>query len=318
MNLVNNKMDIYCGVKEWLKSYKKQTVKPATYDRMMISLKLMSKYAISFIKIEDISSDSLQQYVNTLQNDGYAKTTIRKQYVLLAAFLKYCHSQNIISSPIYMSIMIPKESNVIKHKKQIETYSFEEQTRLKQILRSYNHISYVVAILMLEAGLRVGEALAITWKDINWQRKCLSINKTFVRLNNSRVVYIQSSPKTESSNRTIPLNNECISALKYIYASKDIFDENLKDAYVFEKPGSSSTITYESVRYHLTKVCEKAKVEYKGNHVFRHTFATNAYYKGANVKILSKMLGHADTSITYNTYIHLFGDALEEMRAIIE
>ena len=52
-------------------------------------------------------------------------------------------------------------------------------------------------------------------------------------------------------------------------------------------------------------------------HVFRHTFATNCYYRGCDVKILSKLLGHSSVTVTYNTYIHLFGDALEEMRAVL-
>ena len=62
----------------------------------------------------------------------------------------------------------------------------------------------------------------------------------------------------------------------------------------------------------------KAQVEYRGMHVFRHTFATNCYYKGCEIKKLSKLLGHASVTITYNTYIHLYGDALEELRSVIE
>lgn len=54
-----------------------------------------------------------------------------------------------------------------------------------------------------------------------------------------------------------------------------------------------------------------------GNHALRHTCATNCYNRGCDVKILSKLLGHADVSITYNIYIHLYGDALEEMRSVI-
>ena len=72
------------------------------------------------------------------------------------------------------------------------------------------------------------------------------------------------------------------------------------------------------MRYQIQKACLTAGVPYKGLHVFRHTFATNCYYRGANVKLLSKLLGHADVSITYNTYIHLFGDALEEMRNVVD
>ena len=56
---------------------------------------------------------------------------------------------------------------------------------------------------------------------------------------------------------------------------------------------------------------------YLGMHAFRHTFATNCYERGCDVKILSKLLGHSDVAITYNIYIHLYGDALEEMRRVV-
>ena len=67
----------------------------------------------------------------------------------------------------------------------------------------------------------------------------------------------------------------------------------------------------------INKACDLAGVKYLGQHVFRHTFATNCYARGCDVKVLSKLLGHSDVTITYNTYIHLFGDALEEMRKVI-
>ena len=52
-------------------------------------------------------------------------------------------------------------------------------------------------------------------------------------------------------------------------------------------------------------------------HVFRHTFATNCYHKGVDVKILSRLLGHADVNITYNIYVHLYGDGFDEMYAAL-
>lgn len=62
----------------------------------------------------------------------------------------------------------------------------------------------------------------------------------------------------------------------------------------------------------------KYKVEWRGFHVLRHTFATNCYYKGADVKKLSKLLGHVNVTITYNIYINLYGDCLEELRSNVD
>jgi site-specific recombinase XerD len=86
--------------------------------------------------------------------------------------------------------------------------------------------------------------------------------------------------------------------------------------YIFQD-ADGGPISYEAMRYQIGKACENANVEYRGQHVFRHTFATNCYKNGADVKILSKLLGHSSVAITYNTYIHLYGDALEEMRSVV-
>ena len=77
-------------------------------------------------------------------------------------------------------------------------------------------------------------------------------------------------------------------------------------------------ISYFAVKYAMKQACKKAGIRYRSVHMLRHTFATNCYNRGCDVKILSKLLGHADVGITYNFYIHLYGDALEEMRKIID
>ena len=83
------------------------------------------------------------------------------------------------------------------------------------------------------------------------------------------------------------------------------------------KGGDGERLPYEALRYRMQKACKAAGVLYKGLHVYRHTFATTCYYKGCDVKILSKLPGHASAAITFNTYIHLFGGALEDMRSIL-
>ena len=47
--------------------------------------------------------------------------------------------------------------------------------------------------------------------------------------------------------------------------------------------------------------------------MFRHTFATNCYHRGVNIKSLSRLLGYADVKVTYNIYTHLYGDGFDEM-----
>ena len=63
---------------EWLVVYKKNSVKPSTYDRLIVSLEMLEKYPIAEIEIDELSTQDIQDYVNTLVDDGYALTTIKK------------------------------------------------------------------------------------------------------------------------------------------------------------------------------------------------------------------------------------------------
>ncbi|NLE92909.1 MAG: tyrosine-type recombinase/integrase [Chloroflexi bacterium] len=69
----------------------------------------------------------------------------------------------------------------------------------------------------------------------------------------------------------------------------------------------------QSRSYHCIRTFILRTRPWNGLHVWRHTFATNQFYKGTDVKILSKILGHSETSVTYNIYIHLNGDGFNDM-----
>lgn len=300
------------AISDWMAKYKLNSVKTATYDRLETSLTMMSKYQIAKILLKELESSDIQSYINQLVDDGYALSTIKKQFNLLSGFLRWANTEGIISRPIYNNVKLPSQSVVQKPKKAVPVYTEEEQRALRTILLTGEKPGYGAALLMMEMGFRVGEVLALSWDDVNWNRKAITVSKTLVRLVNRKRLFVQQGAKSYTSNRTIPMS-------KIAY---DLFREmrlhNLHPSgYIFANE-NGDPLSYEAMRYQIGLACEKAGVPYLGQHVFRHTFATNCFYKGCNVKILSKLLGHADVSITYNTYIHLFGDALEEMRSVVD
>ena len=62
----------------------------------------------------------------------------------------------------------------------------------------------------------------------------------------------------------------------------------------------------------MEKACEAAGVEHRGLHALRHSFASNLYARGVEVKVISKLLGHASVEITYNRYIHFFEGEIDD------
>lgn len=302
---------LHTAIKEWMEQYKLNSVKPATYDRLVTSYNALLNYPIADKDIHDLSAEDIQSYINSLVGDGFALSTIKKQYHLVGAYLKYANTEGILPHPIQNNVKLPSPSAVKKKKREVLGYSKPEQIALKRILCSREKTGYSAALLMMETGLRVGEALALTWDDVLWERRALRVNKTLIRLAHRRRMEVQDGAKSYTSNRTIPLSSDAMRMLEAMCMSA----EDLH-GYIFAD-ADGKPISYEAIRYQIQRACAKAKVPYKGQHAFRHTFATNCYYRGCDVKILSKLLGHSDVTITYNVYIHLFGDALEEMRSVI-
>lgn len=304
-------MKIHDAVKIWLETYKRNSVKPTTYDRLVTEYNMLLNYSISQIDVKDLTTEDIQRYINSLVDAGYSLSTIKKQYHLIGAYLDHAIMSDVISKPLHKAVQLPSQAVVKKKKREIDVYSDLEQEALRRVLNTQQRDGYAAVIIMLEAGLRVGEALSLTWNDILWNRRAVRINKTLARLANKHQMYVQDGAKSYTSNRTVPLSTAAMQTLNKIRGNS-----YNGDSYVFHDE-NGLPISYNALRYQIKIACNEAHVPYKGMHVFRHTFATNCYYRGCDVKILSKLLGHADVAITYNIYVHLFGDALEEMRSVI-
>lgn len=299
------------AIKEWMVNYKKTSVKAATYDRMVYMLYQLERYAISEVVVDKLTSFDIQNYINEMVDDGYSLSTIKKQFHLLSEYITYANLNEIILKPLHKGVKLPSESTVKKRKREVVSYDKSEQERLMKFLILGRHPAHLSAALMMETGLRIGEALALTWDNVDLNRKCLRVCKTIVLLGDSRHSFVQSGAKSFTSNRTIPLSSTAYEILRMLR-----FNDSSELGYVFHNM-RGEYLSYETVRYQIQKICAEANVPYLGQHVFRHTFATNCYNKGCDVKVLSKFLGHSDVTTTYNIYIHLFGDALEEMRSIV-
>lgn len=302
---MNNPITLSSYINDWMDTFKSKTVKDSTYDRLLTSVRTLNNYSIAAMAIGEITCIDIQRYVNELASSGYALSTIKKQLRIVTAPLKQAAALHLIPANPAVGICLPTKAHIEKEEREVDAYSPEEQEALLSVLISNNRRGYSVVILMIESGLRIGEALALRWRDVQLSRKRLIVRSTVVRLANKKQSFVQESPKSESSRRTVPLTPKAVMLLTTLFVghqSEWVFEDEYGDR-----------LSYEAVRYQTQRACQEAKVEYRGMHVFRHTFATNCYHKKVDIKILSRLLGHADTNITYNIYVHLYGDGFEEM-----
>ena len=292
----------------WIDNVKSNEIKTGSLMRLKSEQKALQQFRISNMRICDIRLHDIQTYVNELVKAGYGYNTIAKQRLIVTAPLRYAHQAEIIDRDCTRGVRMPNKESTQKPIKEVIPLSLDEQHALVAVLRKDARPTSPLLEFLLETGLRVGEAQALTWRNVDFNRRCISIKATALNTIQSSCK-IQSSPKTRSSVRTIPLSQralEIVNSLPRGSDNKCVFsDEN------------GEPLNYGRIAKHYKSACKRAGIEHYGVHSLRHTFATNCYYKGCDIKILSKLLGHSSTTITYNTYIDLYGDGLEEMRKVI-
>ena len=191
----------------------------------------------------------------------------------------------------------------------IKTFNFWTYEEFLKFISVIDDIKYYsLFYILFSTGLRIGECLSLTWKDFN--RISLNINKTISKekKNNN---YIITSPKTYSSIRLVNLDNksiEILENLKLYYTEYFGFSE---EWYIF---GGIKPLTRTTIDRKKNEYCKLANVKQIKIHEFRHSHASFLVSRGIPIPAISKRLGHADTSMTLNTYSHLLPE--DEDKAI--
>lgn len=308
-NIMNKGLSLLDFIDVWMELFKKNSIKTASYKRLNTSKNALKHYDISQKRICDISFFDIQRYINQLVSDGYSLTNIKKQVLIVTAPLKQAAAMKILSADPSVGIRMPTEAKVQKKAKEVIAYTQEEQDKIwKKILQEPSNVGYAAVAFQIETGVRAGELLALKWADINIQQCKMRVHATIVDPQYTNKASYQDSAKSKSSNRTIPLTPKALAILRRL-------KESSTTEWVFEK--YNDRLSYQQLTYQTKKLCKEAKVRYLGEHVFRHTFATNCYYKGIDVKILSRLMGHSSVQVTYNVYINLYGDGFDDMYAAL-
>lgn len=182
---------------------------------------------------------------------------------------------------------------------------------LDEFNRFISHVNDIVYYslfdLLYYTGLRLGEALALNWNDL--QGNYIDINKTLIRksVNDCRF----NSPKSISSIRKVKIDDYVLSNLTNLKSYYKNFINFNNDWFIF---GGIKPLATTTVERYKNNYCKLANVKQIRNHDFRHSHATLLLSKGVPITVISKRLGHSNISMTLNKYSHLIPE--DEDKAI--
>lgn len=298
----------------WVETYKKDAVKGATYTRLRSTLKNQIIPVIGGTKISRLTSKECQDLITDLQASGASYSVVKKTYDFLSAMMKHATLNEDISRNPMLTVSSP--SQALFDTKEVRVLSeAEEQMLLEELSKTWStgspKYSYRDAFtVILNTGLREGELVALDWDDIDLSKRTMHVQKTIVMVNERDdkgeltgrcYQNVQSTPKTRSGNRVVPLNMKAIAALKSLH------EAHPKSPYVLTSENGQRPMC-NVLNKQLKRAGDRCGIYGITPHALRHTFATRLFEKGADIKTVSTILGHSSINITYNTYVHVIQD----------
>lgn len=310
-------------IDEFIEIYKKPELKGTSYDKLCQTYRLYINDELGTYQISNLSAGTIQKHINELSKK-YAYNSVKKVYELLnASFRKAVLLGYLAKNPVE-AVVMPRKSNFSVKEKEIIPMTDEEVKALENMvdikyMTGKPQYKYAPAYVFLaHTGLRYGELLALTWADVDWEKRVITINKNIERIynhdrkeNDKKMLLEVTSPKTKKSNRKVPLNDTALDMLNRLKDYQEQYIDNNSNNLVV-CTGNGEYVGHGTFYRILNRQLDIAGIENRGLHALRHTFASRALAKGIDVHVVSSILGHSTVSITMNIYAHIMPDQLDK------
>jgi integrase len=264
---------------------------PRTFSRYRGLVEKINKHigskAIDKITRGDIRDLLLKEY-----KAGAAKATIELMHAVLSGIFNHAIDDNLIAVVPTTRILAKLDLSTIDE--EIKPLSAAE---MNEALAALDPFTYPVFKLLFETGCRIGEALALTWGDIDFRNQKITFCKT------SKDQEIRRTTKTNTS-RTIDMSD---SLLLVLMEQKKVdretcLKQGVKQAAVFHNHGR--LLSDNTLRRKWAAACERIGIGHRRMHDIRHTTASLLLARNAPITYVSKLLGHSSPTITLNKYAH--------------
>ncbi|MGX7133127.1 site-specific integrase [Enterococcus songbeiensis] len=293
----------------WFENYVEKKLKYNTQKNYQNIINKYIKPEIGKYYLSSIGPARLQDLMNKLPN-GFdrplAKHTVEIVYtVLKGAFKRAIYPWQAINSNPMIYVEMPGFENQPKQTR--DDMKIITMDQYQQILDTNPPSSPFRIPLMISfhTGLRRGEVCGLQWSDISLDEQTITVERIMLQDKNGLQL---GTPKTQSSFRTIAIDDILVSELKS--ARKRQLENKLRygkfyyDSNFVCTKENGEPVTPNSIKWHSSRVKKELGFDFNF-HSLRHTHATMLLEDGVKPKVVQERLGHSRISTTMDKYVHV-------------
>ena len=254
--------------------------------KYIVELKILPYFGKK--RVNDITAADIRPWQNELIKKGYSPTYLKTINNQLSAIFNYAvRYYDLKSNPC------AKAGSMGKSKaEEMDFWTGEEFTKFIDSVMN-KRLSYMAFITLYWTGMRLGELLALTPKDIDLEKRTISITKSYQRLDKKDVI---TPPKTPKSKRVITIPE---------FLTADIKDY-MDSLYDLREDDRLFPITKYFLEHEMQRGIKESGVKRIRLHDLRHSHASMLIELGFSPLEIANRLGHEKVETTLNTYAHLY------------
>lgn len=291
------------------RKYQKQNVSEATYSRNYFAMESMMNILGEDVLVEKLTANYVKQ---KFMDHGDSKNTANERIARLRALINWAYINDYVDNVEWIRKLTKYQDNE-KRDKLLE--KFMEPEELKQLIDGMEHYEWkMMTKFLCLSGLRIGEAIALELKDIDFEKRTITINKTYDGVNK-----LVTDPKTPASNRDVFMQDELLEVVKEIQLNtkkKMLRMAAGKPRYLFCKMDGSH-IDYFAYNKYLRDKTEEIIGRKLTPHALRHTHVA-LMAPNASIEAIARRLGHEDSKVTKKVYMHVTEKLKEKDNAEFE
>lgn len=283
---------------EWLEVYK-HTVRESSFVRTERIFKLHILPDIGGYKIKAFNLSAMQRQIEAWHKSD---KDIRTLKIYVSKVFDYAIRLGIIDKNPCNLLYMPRETPRPKRTKKRKFWNAETlNSFLSHASRDMPPMWHAFFRLLAYTGMRKGEAMALEWGDVDFEKSRLHITKSVgVGILEKKKVY---KPKTEKSTRTLDIDDETMKILEK-WRKTQLQVGGRISKLLFTNSRGSYIVRSLPIKV-LDSHCKRYGIEPITLHGFRHTHCSLLFASGASIKEVQERLGHSDVKTTMDIYAHV-------------